>query len=470
MRRSVNEGVVVPLRPRRRIAPLRRGSTRKVLLALADSAGVGCAALALGALLEPRAGILAALMLPVCVLVAKINDLYDADEAKAWHLTSDEVPRLIYWATVSCALIFLVLSMAHVSELDASAAVVAWSVLLGVSASCRSLVRWLWRQVVPSERGLIVGVGINADAVVRKLELEPGHHLLIAGQVALSSETSGDDQVAPLRNMIMATAAHRVIVATDDLIEAELADVMSVCREEGVKLSIAPPTRSFLSSSARVHRVAEVVLVELSLGKMTPFQGVVKRTTDVLVSSVVLLLTLPVFAVLFVFVRLDSPGGALFRQTRAGLGGKPFTIIKFRSMCVEAEALLTGLVDIDGLEDPMFKLKDDPRVTRIGRYLRKTSLDELPQMWNVLRGEMSLVGPRPEEMRLVDRYDEPTRVVRLMVRPGLTGPMQVHGRGELTFAERIAIERDYVEHYSFARDVKILMRTLWVVLCRPGAF
>jgi lipopolysaccharide/colanic/teichoic acid biosynthesis glycosyltransferase len=144
-------------------------------------------------------------------------------------------------------------------------------------------------------------------------------------------------------------------------------------------------------------------------------------------------------------------------------------MLKFRTMVREAEARLPDLVALDRLPDPMFKLRDDPRVTRVGRVLRRTSLDELPQLVNVLRGDMSLVGPRPEQVELVDRY-EPEHRFRLLVRPGLTGPMQVFGRGELTFEERLAVEREYIENLSLGRDARILALTVSAVVHGKGAF
>jgi len=461
--------VLAATAPERRLAPARRAGALKLALVMADCAALSGAALALGALVSTRAAIVTVLMLPVWLLVAKAHDLYDADDAKAWHLTTDEVPRLIYWATISLALTFVALSTAGTSDLDAGSAVVAFSIVLGVSASCRAAVRWLWRRIVPSERGLVVGFGTNATTVIRKLQLERGHHLEIVGQVALPRpDASGAEQIDRLRALIASTAAHRVIVATDELVDGELAPVLAACRAEGVKLSVAPPMRSVLGSSARLHRVAELAMVEMSTHGITLPQRVVKRTTDIVISSISLVLTLPVFVAIFALVRLESPGGALFRQSRAGRDGHPFTIIKFRTMCADAESRLDGIVDLESLDDPMFKIKDDPRVTRIGRWLRATSLDELPQLWNVLRGHMSLVGPRPEEMRVVARYDEATRVIRLGAKPGLTGPMQIHGRDDLTFSERLAVERDYAENYSLGRDLQILIRTVGVVLLRRG--
>jgi lipopolysaccharide/colanic/teichoic acid biosynthesis glycosyltransferase len=144
-------------------------------------------------------------------------------------------------------------------------------------------------------------------------------------------------------------------------------------------------------------------------------------------------------------------------------------MIKFRTMVSNAEDLLNDLVPFDKLADPMFKLREDPRVTSVGRFLRRTSLDELPQLFNVLRGDMSLVGPRPEQVELVDRY-APEHRFRLAVKPGITGPMQVYGRGELSFEERLAVEREYIENLSIGRDVRILALTLPIVFAQRGAF
>jgi len=168
-------------------------------------------------------------------------------------------------------------------------------------------------------------------------------------------------------------------------------------------------------------------------------------------------------------IRLDSRGRAIFAQQRAGVAGVPFRLYKFRTMRADAEQQLATVVDLDQLEEPMFKLDGDPRVTRVGRLLRRLSLDELPQLYNVLRGDMSIVGPRPEQMELVQRY-RPEHRFRLAVKPGLTGPMQIYGRGELTFAERLSVELDYVDNLSLAQDLKILATTVPVVLRGRGAY
>jgi len=186
-------------------------------------------------------------------------------------------------------------------------------------------------------------------------------------------------------------------------------------------------------------------------------------------SLVTMVLTAPLLPILALLIKLDSPGPAIFVQERAGKEGRPFRIFKLRSMVDGADEMLAELVDLENLWPPVIKLRADPRVTRVGRFLRRTSLDELPQLLNVLRGEMSLVGPRPEEMRIVRLYNDWHRQ-RLAVKPGITGPMQVSGRADLDFDRRVELELAYIEGYSVAEDLRILMRTLLAVITGKGAY
>jgi lipopolysaccharide/colanic/teichoic acid biosynthesis glycosyltransferase/GT2 family glycosyltransferase len=195
----------------------------------------------------------------------------------------------------------------------------------------------------------------------------------------------------------------------------------------------------------------------------------VKRAMDILGSLVGLILAGPLIPVLGVAIKLDSPGPVLFVQERAGQNGRPFRMVKLRTMVNGAEKRLADLVDLESLPSPAFKLCDDPRVTRVGRFLRRTSLDELPQLWNVLVGDMSLVGPRPEETRVVHLYDDWHRQ-RLAVKPGITGPMQINGRADLELDERVRLELDYIRHYSLWKDICILARTVAAVVSREGAY
>ncbi|MCL4394064.1 MAG: sugar transferase [Chloroflexi bacterium] len=195
----------------------------------------------------------------------------------------------------------------------------------------------------------------------------------------------------------------------------------------------------------------------------------VKRLMDVAVAFAGLIVLSPLMALIAVAVKLDSRGPIFFVQARAGQGGRPFRMCKFRSMVDGAEAQLDAIIARSLLPPPVFKIPNDPRVTRVGRVLRRLSLDELPQLVNVLRGEMSLVGPRPEEMRIVALYSDWHRR-RLAVKPGITGPMQTFGRGKLSLDERVKLELDYIEHYTLWRDLYLILKTVPAALGGRGAF
>ncbi len=197
--------------------------------------------------------------------------------------------------------------------------------------------------------------------------------------------------------------------------------------------------------------------------------GGLKRLIDVAGALAGLIVTSPLMALVALAIRLDSPGPVIFVQTRAGQGGKPFRMYKFRSMVVDAEARLNDVIAANQLPPPVFKIPDDPRVTRVGKFLRRFSLDELPQFVNVLKGEMSLVGPRPEEMRIVALYADWHRR-RLAVKPGITGPMQTYGRGTLSLDERVRLELAYIENDSIWRDFYFLLKTIPAVLGGRGAY
>jgi exopolysaccharide biosynthesis polyprenyl glycosylphosphotransferase len=196
--------------------------------------------------------------------------------------------------------------------------------------------------------------------------------------------------------------------------------------------------------------------------------GALKRSLDVALSLLALVATLPLWLLIAIAIKVDSRGPFIYRQVRMGRGGRPFRIVKFRTMVVGAEALV-GALRSDAIAGPHFKLRDDPRVTRVGRWLRRYSLDELPQFWNVLRGDMSLVGPRPPLPEEAEFYDERERA-RLLVRPGITGLWQVSGRSNLGFEECVRLDLQYIAHWSLATDLRILWRTLPAVLTGRGAY
>jgi exopolysaccharide biosynthesis polyprenyl glycosylphosphotransferase len=430
--------------------------------------------------------------LPLWLLVAKMEGLYDTDHPKIWHLTSDEAAAIFHWITLSvAATLFLIRALPDVT-LTLESAFALYGVALGLAFLLRAAARWIWRSRVPPERALVLGTGKLADAVGRKLMLEPGHHLAVLEFSRRDAPTNGngghaENGVLPpnsalppelqveslskedLEFLFDTTEVERVVLAVPELDEATLARVVSACRSTGVKLSVLPPMRAMLGTAVQLTHIAEMPVIEYGIWGTSPSTQAMKRGIDVVGSAIGIVVLAPVMLAIAVAVRLDSRGPALFRQTRAGRHAKPFRILKFRTMCHDAEERMSEVISVDELAEPMFKLREDPRVTRMGRFLRRTSLDELPQLLNVLRGDMSLVGPRPEELWLVERYGE-TQRFRLQVRPGLTGPMQVHGRGELNFQERLAVEREYVENYSLRKDLKIALRTVSAIFRANGAY
>lgn len=206
--------------------------------------------------------------------------------------------------------------------------------------------------------------------------------------------------------------------------------------------------------------------------RSSPLSGwrlALKRAFDISLACVGLLISAPILLIFAVLIKLESPGPVFFRQKRVGQHGRPFTCYKLRSMVDGAEDRLDEVIAHNPLPGPAFKIPDDPRVTRLGRWMRRWSIDELPQFWNVLCGDMSMVGPRPEEPRVVAQYTDWHRQ-RLAVRPGLTGPMQINGRGSLSLDERVRLELNYIQHYSFWRDVEIVLRSIPVIISGHGAY
>lgn len=198
-------------------------------------------------------------------------------------------------------------------------------------------------------------------------------------------------------------------------------------------------------------------------------EAAVRRATDVVVSAFALLLLTPVLLAVALAVAVGDGGPVLFRQVRVGRDGRTFTMHKFRSMTVDAESRRAALAPFSDGNGVLFKMHDDPRVTPVGRFLRRYCLDELPQLWDALRGDMSVVGPRPALPEEVARYDLTARR-RLLVKPGITGPWQISGRSDLSWADSVRLDLDYVEHRSLRRDVAILLRTAGAVLRADGAY
>jgi exopolysaccharide biosynthesis polyprenyl glycosylphosphotransferase len=447
---------------------------RRRMLATADALALllACAALVTTGAAPLAAALWAASFAPAWIVVAKLHGLYDRDHRALRHLTVDELGSIVAWSTVSTAITAAFLALTPAGSLKAAAAIQLWLVVTLLAPVLRGAARLLWRSWTPPTAVLLVGSGPLERATRRKLELFGDIHMRVAGVIdvdRMGTPEGGAPLDQQMRDACGGTLPERVIVCTENVRESVLADVVSACRKARIKLSMVPPLRGAFGTAVRLSHVAELPFVEYHTGDASMSTVALKRFADVLGASVALVATAPLFLLTMLAIRVDSRGPVFYVQRRAGIGGEPFRMLKFRTMVEGAHEQLGEHVRIDTLPDPMFKLRDDPRVTRVGRILRRWSLDELPQLVNVLRGDMSLVGPRPEALELVERY-RPEHRFRLEARPGMTGPMQVFGRGDLGFDERLAVEREYIENLSLGRDLRILLMTIPAVLSGRGAF
>jgi len=456
---TVGEDLVVD----RTLAPYGPEPLLRRMLALGDVLAVCMAAVIVGFWGSgAAAALLLVLSAPIWIVTAKLAGLYDRDHRTLRHLSVDELPWLLVWTLSSTALLTLLLAPFPALDLSPDDRLLVWGAVLGLGFMFRAGMRALWRRVTPAQRVLIVGDGPLAQAVVRKLELFPDIHAEIIGRI---------ESCSALHESLheLGAGLDRIVIACSELSEELLEKLLPFCRMRRVKLTIIPPTRGMFGTATHLTHIADLPLLDYNTWDISRTTVALKRAFDTGLAAIGLVVASPLFLLVGLATLVDSGRPIFFRQTRAGERGRPFQMLKFRTMVKDAEARLQDLVPFDDLDAPMFKLKADPRVTRVGRLLRRTSIDELPQLLNVLRGEMSIVGPRPEQLDLVERY-APEHQFRLQVKPGITGPMQVYGRGELTFDERLAVEREYVENLSLARDIRLLLMTLPAVFGRRGAF
>ncbi len=455
-------------------APWWRDVVRRRMLALADLITALIATSILTVTL-PGGG-WAFLAIPVWILLAKIFGLYDRDHRALRHLTIDELPVLAGWCASGVITVALTLDLFGPGGWPRAGLrpamqpphwrfLLAWAVAVLAATALRSLARWAWRRVTAPEATIILGDGALAASLRRKFELFPDMHLtLISDERPLPAAGASAPDLDDF-----AEDADRLVVASQRIDPDVIDRLAASCRSHHAKLSVVSPLRGRTGPLARLSQVADLPVFELDTWDVSRSTMLLKRTFDIVISAGMLAVTSLLYPLIALAIRLDTRGPVLFTQQRAGLGGRPFRMYKFRTMATDAEDRLDEVVSLDELNEPMFKLRRDPRVTRVGRLLRRLSLDELPQLLNVLKGDMSIVGPRPEQLELVERY-EPQHLFRLDVKPGITGPMQVCGRGELTFAERLAVEQDYIEHLSLGRDMRILLLTIPVMWRGTGAF
>jgi len=344
--------------------------------------------------------------------------------------------------------------------------------------TARRLLRRLWSQGRCIKRVVLVGRGGAVLDLARQLERERFAGLRpVAACVTpvdrgrVSREV--DLPVGGLDDVLVLAAANRadaVAVTSASETAAQYLRTLSWQMEgTGIELLVAPGLVEVAGPRLHLRPFEGLPLLSVEQPRLEGWRRVVKGGLDRVAAAAALLLLAPVLLTIALAVRLDSPGPVLFRQERVGINGRSFTMLKFRSMVVDAEARLEALRQQNISDGLLFKLRDDPRVTRVGRWLRRLSLDELPQLVNVLAGSMSLVGPRPPLPAEVAAYDSSVRR-RLLVKPGLTGLWQVSGRSDLPWEEAVRLDLRYVENWSLAMDLLILWRTGRAVLGRSGAY
>jgi exopolysaccharide biosynthesis polyprenyl glycosylphosphotransferase len=327
------------------------------------------------------------------------------------------------------------------------------------------------------DRVLIIGAGEVGRTVMRTVVARPELGYRIVGLLDDNPER-GETDIGPFRalggldNLPSVLSAERiteVIIALPWTYYRKILSLIAQCDRAGVRARFVPDIFQMTLSRVDVDDLGGIPLIGVKPVVIRGGSLAVKRAMDLALGAVFLIIGLPIMALIAVAIRLDSPGPILFKQARVGKGGKEFLCCKFRSMYQGAEAEQGKLLNLNEADGPLFKIKDDPRITRVGRFLRRTSLDELPQIYNVLRGEMSLVGPRPPTPVEVAHYQE-WHKQRLEAPQGITGLWQVSGRSQLTFDEMCLLDIFYIENYSPALDLRILLRTIPAVLSRQGAY
>ncbi len=356
--------------------------------------------------------------------------------------------------------------------------VFAWAIsivlVLGARGALRAAHRAVRARGIDVSHVLMVGTGTEARELVRALRERPElGQRPIAFVDASPAESCEDLPVVGRPEEVLAavrrTGAHRVIIALPAEARETTMHVAAVCQEAGVPFAIVPDLYTLIATGADVELVDRLPLLTLRGSPLVGWGRRLKDATDLMGALIGMIVTLPLFIIVAVLVVLDSPGPVFYRQKRIGKAGVPFYAWKFRTMVQRAEEHLTRDARLRDRFTSSYKLVDDPRVTRMGRWLRRTSLDELPQLLNVLKGEMSLVGPRPIVEAELRKYGPWERRL-LCVRPGLTGMWQVLRHHEPDYAHRVSLDMYYIDHWSVGLDLKILLRTLPSVIAGRGAY
>ena len=332
---------------------------------------------------------------------------------------------------------------------------------------------WMLERAGYHRRALLVGSGKHIEAVANALAERARTRVDIVGYVSPAPQPQNGlrsfGALEQLPGVLASERVQEVIIADPDFPQESAVELVDLCHRRGVTVHVAPSTMEVLFDRAEFVPGQTVPLFTL---RPPVFEGIdyaVKRSFDVVVASLGLIILSPVLLAIAAAIRLSSRGPAIYRSVRPGMAGKPFYCFKFRTMLAHADQIQADLEPLNEKTGALFKIRQDPRLTRVGRFLRRFSLDELPQLVNVIRGEMSLVGPRPLPMRDFERLEE-WHKKRYLVLPGITGLWQVSGRSELDFDDLVRLDFLYLERWSIFLDLSILLKTIPAVLTRRGAF
>lgn len=351
----------------------------------------------------------------------------------------------------------------------------------------RSARVWLWRRGVNIRKALVVGAGLAGQRIMKDIVERPELGYKLAGYLSDGADTprspswrvpvrarNGSElqrlgSLKEVSHIIGSQELHEVIVALPATHHAQILDIIDSCREYGLDFKLVPDLFEMRFNEVRIDALNGVPLIGVKDTALQGFNLFVKRALDIVFAVLAFAVATVPMAIIAIIIKLSSRGPVLIRQVRVGKGGKEFTCYKFRSMYEDADERLEEVRHLNEAQGPMFKIRDDPRRTPVGRFLRTTSLDELPQLYNILKGEMSWVGPRPPRPQEAAEYSEWQRK-RLEVTPGLTGLWQISGRSDLPFDEMVKLDLYYAENWSLAVDLMIILRTIPAVLKREGAY
>jgi exopolysaccharide biosynthesis polyprenyl glycosylphosphotransferase len=457
-------------------ASLRRDALFRRMLLVADVVAIAGAFLLMTRLSSRPLQLtwLSIVGLPLLLVGAKLFGLYDRDETLLRKTTLDEVPKLFHLATL-CALAawigggWIVVG-APMHRLEA---LTLWLALLVALVLARALARAIALRLAPVERCLFIGDEASARTIRAKLTNHRGVKAAMVAQLELdkagpwSTDAFLPGRLAEIRDLAQQLDVHRAIVAPGSAEAGEMLNLVRTLKAVGVRVSVLPRLLEVVGSSVEFDDLHGVTVMGVRRFELTRSSAMVKRAFDLLGASLGLLVVSPLLAAIAVAIKLDSHGPVFFRQLRVGQHGERFYMLKFRTMVPDAEAMKDSLRHRNEAKDGLFKIADDPRVTRVGGFLRKSALDELPQLINILKGEMSLVGPRPlviEEDQRVEGWHRR----RLELTPGMTGHWQILGPSRVPLREMVAIDYLYVANWSLWKDVKVLLRTVPHVLGRRG--